>query len=72
VLKSAVLGTLGNGLVGDIQPSTHTTLDALQLQQKLAQFRDAKVQVVAMEASSHGLEQGRLLPLTLIPLFLPI
>jgi UDP-N-acetylmuramyl-tripeptide synthetase len=59
-LKSAVLGTLGNGLVGDIQPSTHTTLEALQLQKKLASFRDAEVKVVAMEASSHGLEQGRL------------
>jgi len=31
-LTSAVLGTLGNGLVGDTQPSTHTTLEALQLQ----------------------------------------
>ena len=27
-LKSAVLGTLGNGLVGDIQPSTHNTATA--------------------------------------------
>lgn len=59
-LTSAVLGTLGNGLVGDIEPSTHTTLEALQLQKKLADFRDAQVQVVAMEASSHGLVQGRL------------
>lgn len=60
VIKSAVLGTLGNGIVGDIQPSTHTTLDALQLQQKLAQFKQAGAQLVAMEASSHGLAQGRL------------
>ncbi len=59
-IKAGVLGTLGNGLVGDITPSTHTTLDALQLQKKLASFRDAGAQVVAMEASSHGLEQGRL------------
>lgn len=59
-VKSAVLGTLGNGLVGEIQPSTHTTLEAIALQKKLAGFRDAKVQMVAMEASSHGLEQGRL------------
>lgn len=60
-LKAAVLGTLGNGLVGDITPSTHTTLDALQLQQKLAQFKQAGASLVALEASSHGLEQGRLL-----------
>lgn len=59
-IKSAVLGTLGNGIVGDIQPSTHTTLEAVQLQKKLANFRDENVQVVALEASSHGLEQGRL------------
>ncbi|MFO1391288.1 MAG: UDP-N-acetylmuramoyl-L-alanyl-D-glutamate--2,6-diaminopimelate ligase [Agitococcus sp.] len=58
--KSAVLGTLGNGLVGELVPSSHTTLDALQLQQKLAQFKQAGAQVVALEASSHGLEQGRL------------
>ena len=58
--KSAVLGTLGNGLVGELVPSTHTTLDALQLQQKLAEFKQAGAQVVALEASSHGLEQGRL------------
>lgn len=60
-IKAAVLGTLGNGLVGDITPSTHTTLDAIQLQQKLAQFKQAGAQLVALEASSHGLEQGRLL-----------
>jgi len=58
--RAAVLGTLGNGLVGGIEPSTHTTLDAVQLQARLAEFRDAGAQVVAMEASSHGLEQGRL------------
>ncbi len=59
-VKSAVLGTLGNGIVGEIQPSSHTTLEAISLQKKLAGFRDEKVQMVAMEASSHGLEQGRL------------
>lgn len=59
-MRSAVLGTLGNGLVGEMKPSTHTTLDAVQLQEHLARFRDAGATVVAMEASSHGLEQGRL------------
>ncbi|HEX5362103.1 MAG TPA: UDP-N-acetylmuramoyl-L-alanyl-D-glutamate--2,6-diaminopimelate ligase [Fluviicoccus sp.] len=59
-LRAGVLGTLGNGLVGAIEPSTHTTLDAVQLQSRLAAFRDAGAGVVAMEASSHGLEQGRM------------
>jgi UDP-N-acetylmuramoyl-L-alanyl-D-glutamate--2,6-diaminopimelate ligase len=58
--RAGVLGTLGNGLVGAVEPSTHTTLDALQLQEKLASFRDTGAAVVALEASSHGLEQGRL------------
>lgn len=58
--EAGVLGTLGNGLVGAIEPSTHTTLDAVQLQEKLAFFRGAGARVVALEASSHGLEQGRL------------
>lgn len=58
--KSAVLGTLGNGVYGALAASTHTTLDACRLQALLAEFVAAGVQCVAMEASSHGLVQGRL------------
>jgi UDP-N-acetylmuramyl-tripeptide synthetase len=58
--KSAVLGTLGNGVYGALAASTHTTLDACRLQDLLAQFVEGGVQCVAMEASSHGLVQGRL------------
>ena len=58
--KAGVLGTLGNGLIGELSPSTHTTLDPLQLHHWLARFRDSGADVVALEASSHGLEQGRL------------
>lgn len=58
--KTAVLGTLGNGIWGDLQASTHTTLDAVHLQAMLSQFVQEGVSHVAMEASSHGLEQGRL------------
>lgn len=58
--KAAVLGTLGNGLFGALEKSTHTTLDAVSLQALLAGFRQDGAQVVAMEASSHGLQQGRL------------
>ena len=57
---AGVLGTLGNGMVGDIAPATHTTPDPVALQGYLARFRDAGARVVAMEASSHGLSQGRL------------
>jgi len=58
--KSAVLGTLGNGIYGALEKSTHTTLDALHLQALLAQFQSEGAECMALEASSHGLVQGRL------------
>ncbi|WP_035055750.1 UDP-N-acetylmuramoyl-L-alanyl-D-glutamate--2,6-diaminopimelate ligase [Andreprevotia chitinilytica] len=57
--KAGVLGTLGNGLYGALEESTHTTLDPLALQGWLAQFRDEGASHVAMEVSSHGLAQDR-------------
>lgn len=57
---AGVIGTLGNGRPGQLQSSLFTTPDALQLQGLLAGFRDQGVRVVAMEASSHGLQQGRM------------
>ncbi|MES3040001.1 MAG: UDP-N-acetylmuramoyl-L-alanyl-D-glutamate--2,6-diaminopimelate ligase [Pseudomonadota bacterium] len=58
--RSAVIGTLGNGFYGELSASQFTTPDPLQLQGLLAGFRDQGAQLVAMEASSHGLEQGRM------------
>ena len=58
--SSAVLGTLGNGRAGQLEKSTHTTLDACHLQALLSKFADEGAQYIAMEASSHGLVQGRL------------
>lgn len=58
--KAAVLGTIGNGIYGALEKSSHTTLDAVSLQALLAGFRQDGAQAVAMEASSHGLVQGRL------------
>ena len=57
---SAVMGTTGNGILPNIEASTHTTLDAIQLQQQLYDFAVAGAQYVCLEASSHGLDQGRL------------
>ncbi|MEP7328649.1 MAG: UDP-N-acetylmuramoyl-L-alanyl-D-glutamate--2,6-diaminopimelate ligase [Betaproteobacteria bacterium] len=57
--RAAVLGTLGNGFVGALAPSTHTTPDITVLHEMLAQFHAAGASSVAMEVSSHGLEQGR-------------
>ena len=57
--RAALLGTLGNGLVGALDPSTHTTLDAASVHETLAELKAAGAQAVAMEVSSHGLDQGR-------------
>jgi UDP-N-acetylmuramoyl-L-alanyl-D-glutamate--2,6-diaminopimelate ligase len=64
--KTAVIGTLGSGLVVANPQVTMlesfglTTPDAISLQRMLAGFVAAGVEVVAMEASSIGIEQGRL------------
>ncbi len=57
---SAVMGTTGNGIVPNLTPSTHTTLDALLLQNKLHDYAEQGATLACLEASSHGLEQGRL------------
>ena len=57
---SAVIGTAGQGLIGDLQTSSLTTPDVFELRRLLAEFKNQNVEAVAFEASSHGLEQGRL------------
>lgn len=57
---SAVVGTLGWGAPGALRPTTHTTPDAIEVHALLARLQGEGVASVAMEASSHGLEQGRL------------
>ena len=54
-----LLGTLGYGVYGRLQPPTHTTPDSLRLQTELAQLRDGGVERVVMEVSSHALHQHR-------------
>lgn len=58
--KCAVMGTTGNGILPELVPSSHTTLDALQLQNALYSYAQQGAAFAAIEASSHGLEQGRL------------
>lgn len=57
--RAAVIGTVGNGVWGELSVSTHTTPDPVRVQHLLAQFRAQSVQSVAMEVSSHGLVQHR-------------
>jgi UDP-N-acetylmuramoyl-L-alanyl-D-glutamate--2,6-diaminopimelate ligase len=58
--KCAVVGTLGMGFPGALEENPNTTPDAVVLQRALKGFLDAGAACVAMEASSIGLEQGRL------------
>ncbi|KVW96264.1 UDP-N-acetylmuramoylalanyl-D-glutamate--2,6-diaminopimelate ligase [Thiobacillus denitrificans] len=58
--KTAVIGTVGNGFPGALTPALNTTPDAIELQQRLAHFRQQGATACAMEVSSHGLAQGRI------------
>jgi UDP-N-acetylmuramoyl-L-alanyl-D-glutamate--2,6-diaminopimelate ligase len=58
--RTAVIGTLGHGFPGALEGSANTTPDGLALHALLARYRAEGAAGVAMEASSHGLVQGRL------------
>ncbi|MEJ2316699.1 MAG: UDP-N-acetylmuramoyl-L-alanyl-D-glutamate--2,6-diaminopimelate ligase [Gammaproteobacteria bacterium] len=61
VLENCVMiGTMGNGRPGRLQKATHTTPDAITLQKMLAAYRKDGMSAVAMEVSSHALDQGRI------------
>lgn len=57
--SAAICGTLGNGFPGALRQTGLTTADAVSLQRTLAWLRDAGANWVAMEVSSHALEQDR-------------
>jgi UDP-N-acetylmuramoyl-L-alanyl-D-glutamate--2,6-diaminopimelate ligase len=57
--KCALIGTLGNGFVGELQASANTTPDAIRVQGLLADYVHDGADAVAMEVSSHALSQGR-------------
>jgi UDP-N-acetylmuramoyl-L-alanyl-D-glutamate--2,6-diaminopimelate ligase len=57
--KPATVGTLGAGMHGAVVEGERTTPDAISMQALLAGFRDSGASHVAMEVSSHALEQGR-------------
>ncbi|GAB3378816.1 UDP-N-acetylmuramoyl-L-alanyl-D-glutamate--2,6-diaminopimelate ligase [Lysobacter fragariae] len=57
--RCGTIGTLGAGLYGQVTPTGFTTPLVLKLHELLAQLHDAGAQAVAMEVSSHALDQGR-------------
>lgn len=58
-----VLGTIGNGIIDkglkQIKDSSHTTADAITLQNMMAEMYAHGVKQVALEVSSHALDQAR-------------
>lgn len=54
-----ILGTLGGGVYGQTQPSSHTTPDPLTVQAWLVKLVADGCRFAVMETSSHALEQGR-------------
>ena len=73
-LRAGFMGTTGWGVLGDtavgsadgvvaaataLQPATLTTADAVSLQERLHQLRADGVELVALELSSHALQQHR-------------
>ena len=57
--KAGVMGTIGNGLFGNLIEAENTTGSAVQVQANLAALQQQGADLVAMEVSSHGLVQHR-------------
>ncbi len=59
--RAAYIGTLGWGMQGSVlTPSALTTPAVIDLHRELRALRDAGATQAVVEASSHGLDQGRL------------
>ena len=54
-----IVGTLGSGFYGALESGLHTTPNPIAMQATLADLKKAGAKAVAMEVSSHGLDQGR-------------
>lgn len=54
-----LIGTVGNGLLGQLSEASHTTPDAIGVHRLLAELRSAGATSVVMEVSSHALDQQR-------------
>jgi len=55
--RCGVIGTLGHGFIDALEPTTHTTPDAVEFHHLLSEAAGAEQ--VATEVSSHALTQGR-------------
>lgn len=59
-LPAGYIGTVGCGRVQQLQATTHTTADVFTVHRQLRSLLDAGAEVVAMEVSSHALDQERI------------
>mgnify|MGYP001628260205 CR=1 FL=1 len=59
-IPCGVLGTLGYGMPGNLTASTHTTPDVVEVNRALFDMARRGARAVAMEVSSHALDQGRI------------
>ncbi|WP_411562630.1 UDP-N-acetylmuramoyl-L-alanyl-D-glutamate--2,6-diaminopimelate ligase [Pseudomonas shirazensis] len=57
--RCGLIGTLGTGFSGALQSGRLTTPDPIAVQATLYDLKKAGAKAVAMEVSSHALEQGR-------------
>src|SRR4030066_1825652 len=57
--RCGLIGTLGSGFPGQLDPSLHTTPDAINVHRLMAEFVAAGARTVCMEVSSHALDQAR-------------
>ena len=57
--KGGLIGTIGYGALNNLLPADLTTPDPISVQRMLSECIDAEVESVAMEVSSHALDQGR-------------
>ena len=58
-IRCGTIGTLGVGMYGQVKPTGFTTPLVLKLHDLLAQLHRQGARAVAMEVSSHALDQGR-------------
>ena len=58
--RCALMGTLGAGRPGALEPATLTTPGAIEIHRRLAELRDAGFDTFVMEVSSQALDQRRI------------
>lgn len=58
--KSGLVGTMGHGVPGMLKEPGLTTPPATDMQRRMKSLVDEDCQAIVLEASSHGLVQGRL------------